>query len=183
MKSKIRLNGNVTVTVRNGDGGIKTYRKSIWRQIFGIPSKKMIIKHHNTITAQGDALIADWLLETPTQTKVDGSNGHMQLGNGWTGNSVKQNTRCNMPLDVYGNLDSGYPRLKASFGSNGDASVLYKCTFAVGSLNASDIDEVCLLNGNVASAKCLAYAQITPAVSVTNNDTLTIEWEITILGS
>ena len=183
MKSKIKLNGNVTVTVRNEFGGIKTYRKSVWRQIFGMPAKKMISKHHNTITRQGDALIADLMIGIPTQTKVDETNGYMQLGTGWTGSSAKQNTRCNTPLSGFRKLDSGYPKIKASFGNTGDTTVQYRCTFATGTLNSSGIDEVCLLNGSSTSAKSLAYAQITPAVSVTSSDSLTIEWEITILGS
>jgi hypothetical protein len=79
-------------------------------------------------------------------------------------------------------LDSGYPALKAAWGSAGDTTVTYRATFAAGALNANGINEACLLNGNSGSANCLAYAQISPAVNVTSSDTLQILWEITILG-
>ena len=39
------------------------------------------------------------------------------------------------------------------------------------------------MNGNTASAKCLAYAQITPAVNVTSADSLQIDWQITFNGA
>jgi hypothetical protein len=79
-------------------------------------------------------------------------------------------------------LDSGYPALKAAWGSTGDTTLVYRATFAAGALNANGINEACLLNGNSASSNCLAYAQITPVVNVTSSDTLQIQWEITILG-
>jgi hypothetical protein len=79
-------------------------------------------------------------------------------------------------------LDSGYPALKAAWGSTGDTTITYRATFAAGALNANGVNEACLLNGNDAGAVCLAYAQITPVVNVTTADTLQILWEITILG-
>ena len=44
-------------------------------------------------------------------------------------------------------------------------------------------NEVALMNGNTSAAKCLAYAQITPAVNVTSADSLQIDWQITVSGS
>jgi hypothetical protein len=79
-------------------------------------------------------------------------------------------------------IDSGYPALKATWGNTGDTTVTYRATFTANSLNANGINEACLLNGNSGSANCLAYAQITPSVNVTNADTLQVLWEITILG-
>ena len=79
-------------------------------------------------------------------------------------------------------LDSNYPALKAAWGSTGDTTVTYRATFAAGSLTANGINEACLLNGNGSAANCLAYAQITPSVNVTANDTLQVLWEITLLG-
>jgi hypothetical protein len=79
-------------------------------------------------------------------------------------------------------LDAGYPALKAAWGSSGDTTLTYRATFAAGSLNANNINEACLLNGDSTAANCLAYAQITPSVNVTSSDTLQILWEITILG-
>ena len=79
-------------------------------------------------------------------------------------------------------LDAGFPALKAAWGNAGDTTVTYRATFAAGSLNANGINEACLLNGNGTSADCLAYAQISPSVNVTESDTLQVVWEITILG-
>ena len=60
---------------------------------------------------------------------------------------------------------------------------MYRCAFAAGDLSANGINEVALLNGNTTSAKCLAYAQITPSVNVTSADSLQIDWQITVSGS
>ena len=114
--------------------------------------------------------------------KVTSASGVIQVGTGWTGNSTKTNTRCNTPTGSMQQLDSGYPALKAAWGSTGDTTVTYRATFAAGSLNANGINEACLLNGSGSTAVCLAYAQITPSVNVTASDTLQVLWEITILG-
>ena len=142
----------------------------------------MEYRHHNIVTREGDAMIADALLASPAKTKVTSSSGYIQVGTGWTGNSTKTNTRCNAATGAMKTLDSGYPALNAAFGSNGDTTVSYRATFAAGSLNVNGINEACLLNGNGAGANCLAYAQITPSVNVTASDTLQVLWEITILG-
>jgi hypothetical protein len=139
-------------------------------------------KFHNIVTRQGDALIADALLASPTKTKVTSSSGYIQVGTGWTGNSTKTNTRCNAPTGAMKLLDSGYPALKAAWGSTGDTTLIYRATFAAGTLNVSGINEACLVNGNATASISLAYAQITPVVNVTSSDTLQIQWEITILG-
>jgi hypothetical protein len=142
----------------------------------------MEYRHHNIVTREGDALIADALLASPTKTKVSSTNGYIQVGTGWTGNSTKTNTRCNTATGSMKALDSGYPALNATFGNTGDTTVTYRATFATGALNANGINEACLLNGNTTGANCLAYAQITPSVNVTASDTLQVLWEITILG-
>jgi hypothetical protein len=139
-------------------------------------------RFHNIVTREGDALIADALLASPTKTKVTSSAGYIQVGTGWTGNSTKTNTRCNTATGSMKLLDSGYPALKAAWGSTGDTTLIYRATFAAGTLNANGINEACLLNGNSTSAISLAYAQISPSVNVTTSDTLQILWEITILG-
>lgn len=125
------------------------------------------------------------LLASPTKTKVKDSTGLIQVGTGWTGNSIKNNTRCNTSLPGVNGmqyLDTGYPVLKAAWGNTGDTTIVYRATFAAGSLNLNGINEACLLNGHTSSANCLAYAQITPSVNVTSSDTLQVVWEITILG-
>ena len=182
MKDRITIKGMVTVQVFDEAGKPKRRKPGFVRRILGLPGKPVIQKKHNIVTREGDALIADALLVTPTKTKVSSSSGFIQVGTGWTGNSVKTNTRCNSPEGMMKALDSGYPVLKAAWGSTGDTTVTYRATFEAGILEANGINEACLLNGNGIEAHCLAYAQVTPSVNVTAMDTLQIVWEITILG-
>jgi hypothetical protein len=182
MKDRIRIKGMVTVRVLNKDGVVKRRNPGWFGRLLGWKGVAMVFRHHNIVTREGDALIADALLVTPAKTKVSSSNGFIQIGTGWTGNSTKTNTRCNTATGSMKALDSGYPVLNAAFGNAGDTTVTYRATFPAGALNANGINEACLLNGNSTSANCLAYAQITPSVNVTASDTLQVLWEITILG-
>ena len=182
MKDRIRIKGMVTITVFNKDGNIKCRTSGWFGRLFHRAGRFMVCSHHNIVTREGDALIADALLVTPAKTKVSSSNGYIQVGTGWTGNSTKTNTRCNTPTGSMEALDNGYPALKAAWGNNGDTTVIYRATFEAGVLAANGINEACLLNGNGSTANCLAYAQITPAVNVTASDTLQVLWEITLLG-
>jgi hypothetical protein len=182
MKDSIRIKGMVTVRVLDGNGNIKRRPPSWFRRVLRIPGRLMEQRFHNIVTREGDALIADALLASPTKTKVTSSAGYIQVGTGWTGNSTKTNTRCNSATGSMKLLDSGYPALKAAWGSTGDTTVIYRATFAAGALNANNVNEACLLNGNSTSAISLAYAQISPSVNVTTSDTLQVQWEITILG-
>jgi hypothetical protein len=182
MKERIRIKGVVTVRVLDLDGMVKRREPGWIRRLVHAPGRLMEQRFHNIITRQGDALIADALLASPTKTKVTTASGFIQVGTGWTGNGAKTNTRCNTAVGSMKALDSGYPALKAAWGATGDTTVTYRATFAAGTLNANGISEVCLLNGSDSSAISLAYAQITPTVNVTTSDTLQILWEITILG-
>jgi hypothetical protein len=182
MRDRIKIKGMVTVRVLDKDGNVKRRAPNWLRRLLMLPGRLMIFKHHNIVTREGDALIADALLVSPTKTKVTSSSGYLQIGTGWTGNSTKTNTRCNTPTGTMKALDNGYPALLAEWGNTGDTTVTYRATFEAGSLNANGINEACLLNGNETTANCLAYAQITPAVNVTASDTLQVLWEITILG-
>ena len=182
MKDKIRIKGMVTVKVLDKEGNVKRFKPGYFRRFLGIQGRMMIYRHHNIVTREGDALIADALLVAPNKSKVTSATGYIQVGTGWTGNSTKTNTRCNTPTGSMMSLDIGYPALNATWGNAGDTTVAYRATFAAGSLNAIGINEACLLNGNDGSANCLAYAQITPVVNVTSSDTLQVLWEITILG-
>ena len=182
MKDRIKIKGQVTITVYDKDGNIKRRVPGWFGRLFNLPGRLMEYRHHNIVTREGDALIADALLSAPTKTKVSSSNGFIQVGTGWTGNSTKTNTRCNTPTGSMKALDSNYPALKAAWGSTGDTTITYRATFEAGSLTANGINEACLLNGNGSSANCLAYAQINPSVNVTASDTLQVLWEITILG-
>jgi hypothetical protein len=172
----------VTVQVFDQNGKLKRQSPGFFRRLFGLRGKFMVNEYHNIVTREGDALIADALLVQPTKTKISSSNGYIQVGTGWTGNSTKTNTRCNTPSGSMKALDANYPALTAGWGNVGDTTVNYRATFAAGNLNANGINEACLLNGNASSAQCLAYAQINPSVNVTTSDTLQIVWEITILG-
>jgi len=182
MIERLRIKGKVTVKVLDSNGKVKRNKTNFIQRLFGLKGSFMVFAHHNIVTREGDALIADALLAVPAKTKVTSATGFIQIGTGWTGNSTKTNTRCNTPSGSMMALDSGYPALKASWGNNGDTTVTYRTTFTAGSLNANGVNEACLLNGNGTSANCLAYAQITPSVNVTASDTLQILWEITILG-
>ena len=182
MKDKIRIKGRVTVQVFDLNGKLKRKSPGLLRRLLGLQGRLMIFEFHNIVTREGDALIADALLATPAKAKVTSSSGYIQVGTGWTGNSAKTNTRCNTVTGAMKALDSGYPALVATWGNTGDTTLIYRATFAAGTLNANNINEACLLNGNGSSANCLAYAQITPSVNVTSSDTLQILWEITILG-
>jgi len=182
MKEKIKVKGKVTVQVLDKNGNVKRLKPGFFRRMLGYQGRQMVSTHHNIVTREGDALIADALLAAPTKPKVTSTSGFIQIGTGWTGNSTKSNTRCNTPTGSMKALDSGYPVLKAAWGAVGDTTLTYRATFAAGSLTANGINEACLLNGNASGSNCLAYAQITPSVNVTASDTLQVMWEITILG-
>ena len=182
MKDKIKIHGMVTVQVFDEFGKLKRRKPGFLRRLFGLQGAIVFHEFHNIVTREGDALIADALLDSPTRTKVTSANGFIQVGTGWTGNSTKSNTRCNTSTGIMRAIDNGFPALKAAWGNSGDTTVTYRATFAAGSLNANGINEACLLNGNGTSANCLAYAQINPSVNVTSSDTLQVLWEITILG-
>jgi hypothetical protein len=178
-----RIRGEVTVTVRDPDGNIKRRKQNIVQRLLHILGRKMVYRHHNTVTTQGEGLLADWMLTAPTKPKVTNTAGYILIGTGWTGTAPKANTSCNKATGTYQKMNTGYPKTKAAFGAEGQNVVLYEATFAAGSLNADGINETALLNGNTATAQCLAYAQITPTVDVTSADSLTIDWEITMNGS
>jgi hypothetical protein len=181
MKDRIKVKGLVTVRVLDGAGKVKRRKPSFFRRLFNMPGRPYLSRHHNIVTREGDALIADALLPAPVRTKV-GAGGYIQAGTGWTGNGTKTNTRCNTPVGAMEALDSGYPALQAAWGNTGDTTVVYRATFEAGDLNANGVNEAALLNGNTEGASCLAYAQITPSVNVAATDTLQIVWEITMLG-
>jgi hypothetical protein len=182
MKDRIRIKGRVTVQVFDKNGKLKRRSPGFLRRLFGLQGQFMIFEFSNIGTREGDALIADALLVSPNKAKVSSSSGYIQVGTGWTGNSTKTNTRCNTPTGSMKALDANYPALNAAWGNTGDTTVTYRATFSAGLLNANGINEACLLNGNVSTSNCLAYAQITPSVNVTSLDTLQVLWEITILG-
>lgn len=66
INSKSKVKGQVTVTVKDCNGKVKYYKNGFWRTLFNLPKRPMIIRHHNTITDQGDGLIADLRISNPT---------------------------------------------------------------------------------------------------------------------
>ena len=182
MRDKIKVKGMVTIQVFDKNGKLKRRSPGFLRRLLGLQGQFMVQEFHNIVTREGDAMIADALLSSPTRTKVSSASGYIQIGTGWTGNGTKTNTRCNTPTGSMKALDANYPALTAAWGNTGDTTLSYRATFAAGSLNANGINEACLLNGNGNGANCLAYAQINPSVNITASDTLQVLWEITILG-
>jgi len=182
MKDKIKIRGVVTIQVFDGHGKLKRKSPGLLRRLLGLQGRLMAQTFHNVITREGDALIADALLAVPAKNKVSSANGFIQVGTGWTGSNTKTNTRCNAPTGNMIALDNGCPALTAAWGNNGDTTLVYRASFGAGALNADNINEACLLNGNDITANCLAYAQISPSVNVTESDTLQVLWEISILG-
>ena len=140
--------------------------------------------NHNIVTDEGDALIADILANTPARTKVDGTNGYIVVGTGWTGTTPKQNTGVNTQTGSPELMDATYPKLKGAFGAANDNVTQYRSTFEAGDLNDTGIDEAALINNATpASADCLAYGQITPSVNVSTSDVLQMDWELTFVGA
>ena len=119
MKDRIRIKGKVTVKVFDQHGKLKRRKPNFLQRLLGLQGAFMIYEFHNIVTREGDALIADALLASPVKTKVTSSNGYIQVGTGWTGNSTKTNTRCNTSTGSMKALDSGYPALKAAWGASG----------------------------------------------------------------
>lgn len=141
-------------------------------------------ENHNIVTEEGDAMIADLMAETPARAKVDNTNGHIQVGTGWTGTTPKGNEGVNTATGSPSSMATNYPQTVGAFGAADDNVVHYRAVFSAGDLDANGINEAALLNhGTPGSADCLAYAEIDPAVDVTTSDTLQIDWEITFTGA
>ena len=202
IKDKATIKGKITATViRLDEEGLKLFKAL--KQKYGIDRKLnpvyiseregiykkygktlSVSTTHNIVTDEGDALVADLMAETPAKTKVDSTNGHIEVGTGWTGTTPKQNTSCNTPTGDPEVMDTTFPILKGTFGNANDNVVLYQATFEAGDLEANGIDEAALINNSeAASGDCLAYGQITDPPDITLADSLKIEWELTLLGA
>jgi hypothetical protein len=183
IKSTAKIKGKVSWVVRGPDGEIKRHPRTWWQKLLGLPGTPMMGTNHNIVTDEGDALIADAMSDTPTQTKVDGTNGYIEVGTGFTSESKSQ-TSCLTPTGSPELMDSGYPQPKGAFGAADDNVTVYVATFEAGDLNDTGIDEAALINNSTATAaECLAYAQINPAVNVGTSDTLEVTWELTFTGA
>ena len=162
-----------------------SYKQLVSRGFFN-QLRWMLGFNHNIITNQGDALIADQMSQTPTQTKVDNTNGYITVGTGWTGVTPKTNEAVNTPATGSPTqaMEATYPKQKGAFGAADDNVTQYRTIFAAGELNATGIDEAGLgNNATEASGDNLSYGEITPTVDVTVADTLQVDWEHTYLGA
>lgn len=182
-KGKVGIRGKVTAIVYGPNGKIKRFDPIGIRKLLGLPGKQMKVVTSNIVTNEGDALVADLMSETPTQTKVDNTNGYIEVGTGFV-SEIKTRTSCTTPTGSPEAMDALYPQQKGAFGAANDNVTVYRSTFEAGDLNVSGIDEAALINNAVAAAAaCLAYVEITPVLNVTASDTLQITWELTFLGA
>jgi hypothetical protein len=69
MKDRLRVKGLVTIRVLDKDGNVKRRPQNWFRRLLRIPGKPCEQKYHNIVTREGDALIADALLASPTKAK------------------------------------------------------------------------------------------------------------------
>ena len=183
-KDKSKIKGKVTLTAFGPDGNVKRRPQNWLQKLFGLPGSRMRMVNHNIVTDEGDALVADLMSMTPARTKVDNTNGYIQVGTGYTGTGIKQATGVITITGTAEVMDATYPKQKGAFGAASDNVTQYRSTFEAGDLNITGIDEVALVNNvTPASADCLAYAQVTPTVDVASTDTLQVDWEISYLGA
>ena len=82
MKERIRIKGLVTVRLLDMNGNVKRRAPGWFGRIFNLQGRIMEYRHHNIVTREGDALIADALLASPTKTKVTSTNGYISVGTG-----------------------------------------------------------------------------------------------------
>lgn len=157
---------------------IKLFPQSRWRKLFRMNPIPMVSVHHNIVTNEGDAMIADLMQETPERAKVNNASGVIGVGTGYV-SELKTTDALVTQTGSNEAMDATYPQTKGAWAAADDNVIVYKATFEAGDLNASGIDEALLGNGT----DTMAYAQINPAVNVTAADTLEITWEITLLGA
>jgi hypothetical protein len=182
LRDKMKIKGKVKFTVRTKDGKIKRFEPKWWQNVLNLRGSLMIVETNNIITDEGDALIADQMSETPARTKVDNTNGYIEVGTGFT-SEIKSRTSCTTPTGSPKGMEATYPKQKGAFGAADDNVTQYRALFTAGLLNAT-VDEAALMNNAVAaSGDCLAYAEISPALPIAVSDTLQIDWEVTYIGS
>lgn len=184
MTTNIDIKGNVHFVVRDKDGNIK--------QEF---------ENHNIVVTNGDSLVADALLASPSRvtkkiTRVGGTiQAYMIIGSGWTGISPKTNTWVNTALSS-GSVACADPspvRLSGANWTGTNSNILQYTTTGTGFTGVTGTaNEIVLASDATFSApsgtgdtgtSTLAYAQITPSVTLTPSDTLSVTWSITFSGS
>ena len=139
---------------------------------------------HNVITAQGDAYIADLLSLSPQRQKINATNCFVAVGTGYTGANNKNQTWVNTQVGVPQAVDALYPQLAGAWGFAGQNQLNFQFTFTAGTLNATGINEACILSANVQglTTTCLAYAQCA-STNVSITDQLIVDWQIIFYGN
>lgn len=167
MVEHLSISGRVEIKLYDAFGNIE-------KQIF-----------HNVVTTQGSQLIADSLTLSPIRQKIDSTHGFMVLGTGWNGTNPAANSWVNTQVGDAQALHAGYPQLQGTWGQTNGNVVIYRTVFPAGSINAVNINEVALTTAasSNTNTSCLAYAQITPPVTMSLFSTLEILWYISIVGT
>ncbi len=143
-----------------------------------LPGAMMQIGHHNIVTSEGDALIADLMQETPERTKFTNADGKIGVGDGYSAENKSVDALASQ-TGADESLDASYPVTKGNWAAADDNVIVYRSTFEAGDISNVSIDEA-ILN---TSQDTMAYAQLTPSLGITSADTLQIDWELTILGA
>ena len=178
------ISGAVKLTVYDKDGNIKKFEPTWWEKIAGKDGRPMIVENHNAVTNEGDAICADVLSGTAARTVFNNANARIIVGTGWTGTSIKTNTYVNTKSGQPRVMSTGYPKLKGAWGAANDSVVQYRASYTAGLLKTTGLDEAGLINAATSSsADLLAYAEVSPSLNVSTDDTLQVDWEITFLGS
>jgi hypothetical protein len=180
------MTGKLTLTVKGKDGEVKRFPQTPLERLLNRPGKPMIVETHNAVTDEGDAICADVLSGNDARTPFNNANCRIVVGTGWTGTSIKTNTWVNTETGptAIKPVSTGYPTLKGSWGAANDSVVQYRSEYAAGDLKTTGLDEAGIVNsGTSSTADLLAYAEVTPTINVTTDDTLQVDWEITFLGA
>jgi len=180
-REKTGIRGKVTAIVYDKDGNIKRRKPNFYQKLRGLPGDPMVSINHNLVTNEGDAVFAQSLATTPGIDLPTNANAQIGVGTGYT-STTKGTTGLTTPTGSYEAMDATYPLQKGAFGAANDNVLVFKSTFEAGDLDSSGIDEVALRNSS-SNDHNIAYAEITPAISVTTADTLAITWEMTFLGA
>lgn len=153
------------------------YKKSWVDKFLGNPFRPFFPVTNNLVTNLGDALIAQALIETRTETPINNANGEIGLGTNYS-TATKTSSTLGTQVGTYATMDSGYPAVGGAWAASGDNIIHYYATFATGSLAAVDINEALLTNGTYGAA----YTNVN-TTTVESTDTIQIRWSWIPLGA
>jgi hypothetical protein len=139
---------------------------------------------HNIVTDDGDAMIADLMSQTPALQKLDNTHGFIQCGTGWSATNAKAQTWVHTATGPAKALSATYPKLKGTFGNANDNVVQFQTAFVAADFGSVTLNEAVLSNANAdVGGQAQAYGNINPSVVITAADSMTLLWEITLLGT